>query len=158
MPARECYKHNLENPKQRGEGAHSYVMRMANLARLAEISSQQAFDDLRGVLDRRVRDNEITTATKRQTTAPSHHDHGQLQLYETAKQPCKRLLIRQRLRTKLTFGNRHQFAYGKNQKTTQVYYLKSYSNRMNLSLLATGTTPTQLRRQPNGLPYSAMAA
>ncbi|MEI6610964.1 MAG: hypothetical protein WCO53_14650 [Deltaproteobacteria bacterium] len=65
MPARECYKHNLENPKQRGEGAHSYVMRMANLARLAEISSQQAFDDLRGVLDRRVRDNEITTAIKK---------------------------------------------------------------------------------------------
>jgi hypothetical protein len=62
MEAAASYQWNLSQPRQRGQGAHSYVWKMARLGKEAGFNEDQIFSDIRRVLDHRVSDKEIDTA------------------------------------------------------------------------------------------------
>jgi hypothetical protein len=62
MSALDRYADNLSNPKQRGEGAHGFIMSTANRGTIAGLPAQQIYGDLRRILTSKVSDQEITTA------------------------------------------------------------------------------------------------
>jgi len=65
------YQNDLLNPRQRGEGAHSWVMTAANHGIMAKLTGEQVYSDIRLLLDRRVPDKEISDAVKK-----ALQDHG----------------------------------------------------------------------------------
>ncbi len=46
------YQNDLLNPRQRGEGAHSWVMTAANHGIMAKLTGEQVYSDIRLLLDR----------------------------------------------------------------------------------------------------------
>lgn len=64
MAALDRYKYNLSKPRQRGEGAHGYIMSTVTLGAYAGLGGGQIFSDLRRVLSRQVSDREIQDAIR----------------------------------------------------------------------------------------------
>jgi hypothetical protein len=62
MEAAERYQWNYNRPRQRGQGAHSYVWLMAKLGKESGYSEDRIFNDVRHVLDNRVSNKEIDQA------------------------------------------------------------------------------------------------
>ena len=62
MSASDRYQENLQNPKDRGQGAHSFIMSTANLGAFAGLTGNQIFSDIRTTLSAKVPDREINDA------------------------------------------------------------------------------------------------
>jgi hypothetical protein len=62
VDALDRYADNLNNPRQRGEGAHGFIMSTANLGTIAGLPAQRIYDDLRRVLTSKVGNPEIQQA------------------------------------------------------------------------------------------------
>jgi len=65
MPAQERYQANLTNPRQPGTGCHGWILSTANLAVMAGLTGEKAFQDIQLAIppgNRRISDREIQDA------------------------------------------------------------------------------------------------
>lgn len=69
MSAASRYYENLNNPRQRGEGAHGWLMSTMNLGTLAGQTSDEMFTHVRSVLNSKVSDREIQDAIRKATNS-----------------------------------------------------------------------------------------